>query len=188
VTQIEQPNELIVLVDDNGNELGAAPKLASHHLNTPLHKAFSCYIFNDKGQLLVTQRALSKKVWPGVWTNSVCGHPGPNESDIDAIARRAFDEVGAKVSDVSIVLPDYRYVTPPFQGVIENELCPVYFARLAADVRINPEEVEAYQWMSWQEYRDALTAESNAYSYWAKDQYAELLKHQDAIDRYSTAS
>lgn len=67
MTQIEKPGELIVLVDEDGHEIGTAPKLTSHHLHTPLHKAFSCYIFDeDEGRFLVTQRALSKKVWPGV--------------------------------------------------------------------------------------------------------------------------
>ncbi|MEX0789777.1 MAG: NUDIX domain-containing protein, partial [Actinomycetota bacterium] len=67
--------ELIVLVDEQGNPTGRAEKSSSHHLDTPLHLAFSCYVFDDRGRLLATRRANSKKVWPGVWTNSVCGHP-----------------------------------------------------------------------------------------------------------------
>ena len=101
------PNqELIVYVDDQGVPTGeTAPKLDAHTNHTRLHAAFSCYIFNDNGQILVTRRALTKKVWPGVWTNSVCGHPGPGEMDDDAIVRRAEYELGMTIDDI---LGDYE--------------------------------------------------------------------------------
>lgn len=174
MTQTEKPGEFIVLLDDDLQEIGAAPKLASHHMHTPLHRAFSCYIFDDKGRFLVTQRALSKKVWPGVWTNSVCGHPGPGESFEDAIARRAADELGMTVTDITSLLPDYRYTTPPYEGIIENEFCPVFAARLATSSSVNPEEVEAYEWQTWDAYIADVEANPDKYSYWAKDQLTQL--------------
>lgn len=185
--QQEKPGELIVLVDDDGNEIGTAPKLASHHLHTPLHRAFSCYVFNAKRQFLVTQRAKSKKVWPGIWTNSVCGHPGPGESFEDAIARRAADELGMTLRDITVVLPDYRYTTPPFNGVIENEICPVYVARLVTGPNPNPEETEDFTWMSWAEYTADVTANPEKYSYWCKDQLSQLHNHP-LIAQYSASS
>lgn len=166
--------EQIVLLSDDGQRIGTAPKLASHHTNTPLHLAFSCYIFNDSGEFLVTQRALSKKVWPGVWTNSVCGHPAPSESFEQAITRRAHDELGMKIKDIQQILPDYRYKTPPYNGIIENEICPVFAARAASDVSPNPEEVGSYHWMPWKKYEKELREKSDKYSYWAKDQYKQL--------------
>lgn len=175
--QQEKPGEYIVLVDDDGNEIGTAPKLASHHMHTPLHKAFSCYVFDDQGRFLVTQRARSKKVWPGVWTNSVCGHPGPGESDEAAIARRALDELGMTVSDITPLLPNYRYSTPPFDGIIENEICPVYAARLDTTSAINPEEIEACLWTRWSDYVADIAADPDKYSYWAKDQLTQLHAH-----------
>lgn len=73
--------EQIVFVDERGNPTGkTGPKLASHNAHTKLHLAFSCYVFDGKDKLLVTMRARSKKVWPGVWTNSFCGHPGPEKA------------------------------------------------------------------------------------------------------------
>lgn len=166
--------ELIVLVDDTGSEIGVAPKLASHHLHTPLHKAFSCYIFNELGQVLITQRALRKKVWPGVWTNSVCGHPAPGETDIAAIARRVYEEVGLELTGIEVALPNYRYITPPFNGIIENEICPVYLARAVNEPHANPAEVEAYVWMSWEDYIADIQTRPEQYSYWAKDQLSGL--------------
>lgn len=177
--------ELIVLLDDNNNEIGTAPKLASHHAHTPLHKAFSCYVFNDKGDFLVTQRALSKKVWPGVWTNSLCGHPAPGESYEGAIRRRAHEELGMKLNDIQVVLPTYRYTTPPFDGIIENEFCPVFAARLVDGPTPNPAEVEAHEWMPWDAYQTAVANEPDKYSYWAKDQLLQLKQHP-IIVQYTT--
>jgi len=169
-----QATELIVLLDENHNEIGTAPKLASHHAHTPLHKAFSCYVFNDRAELLVTQRALSKKVWPGVWTNSVCGHPAPGESYEDAIVRRATYELGMELADITLILPQYQYTTPPFQGIIENEFCPVFAARPVSGPQPNPEEVEAFKWMAWDDYVNELLTNPDPYSYWAKDQLSPL--------------
>lgn len=167
--------EFIVFVDEQGKPTGkTGPKLASHTADTKLHLAFSCYIFNDKGQLLVTRRALTKKVWPGVWTNSVCGHPLPGESLTAAIRRRAQFELGMKVIKMTTILPTYRYKTPPFNGIIENEFCPVFAAVATSKPAPNPDEVADYVWVSWTTYCQELKGEN--YSYWAKDQFKGLVE------------
>ena len=176
--------ELIVLLDDNFQEIGTAPKLQSHHADTPLHRAFSCYVFNDKGEFLVTQRARAKKVWPGVWTNSLCGHPAPGESYQAAIERRGREELGMKLTSIAVILPNYVYKTPPFRGIVEHEYCPVHVARCSSGPRPNSAEIEDYAWMTWQAYIDALVAQPGKYSYWAKDQLLYLRKHP-LIQRYS---
>jgi isopentenyl-diphosphate delta-isomerase len=167
--------EMIVLVDAHGRQIGTAPKLASHHARTPLHRAFSCYIFDAHGRFLVTRRALIKKVWPGVWTNSVCGHPAPGESFEAAIQRRAQYELGLTLANIQLILPHYRYQTPPFNGIIENEICPVFTATATSEPQPNPGEVEEYTWTPWPDYAAALTREPDKYSYWAKDQYPQLM-------------
>lgn len=92
MTEIEQ----IVFVNEDGTPTGEiGPKLESHNASTRLHRAFSCYILRrSDNKFLVTQRALSKKVWPGVWSNSFCGHPMPGETIEDAIRRRGSFELG----------------------------------------------------------------------------------------------
>jgi isopentenyl-diphosphate Delta-isomerase len=169
--------EQIVFVHENGTPTGeTGPKLASHTAATKLHLAFSCYIFrrSDKA-LLVTQRALAKKVWPGVWTNSVCGHPAPGETVEDAIRRRTAYELGINTLDgMRVILPAYHYTTPPYNGIIENEFCPVYAALTDEEPVSNPEEVEAYMWLSWPAYAHKLQEEPDIMSYWAKDQYRQL--------------
>lgn len=168
--------ELIYYVDENDKPTGeTAPKLEAHTANTRMHAAFSCYIFNDKGEFLVTQRALSKKVWPGVWTNSVCGHPAPGESRENAIIRRTEYELGMKITDIKVLLPHYMYKTPPYNGIIENEYCPVFFARASSLPHPNPEEVEAFKWLTWEEYIDEAESDTaDVWSWWCKDQLKQL--------------
>lgn len=170
-------SELIVFVGEDGQPTGeTGPKLASHTADTRLHLAFSCYIFRkSNNKFLVTQRALSKKVWPGVWTNSVCGHPAPAEALEDAIRRRTAYEVGiTELTDIRCVLPKYRYKTPPYNGIIENEFCPVFVAYTDQEPKPNPEEVEAYKWLDWTEYAAMLHDKTVETSYWAEDQYKQL--------------
>ncbi|HSX29307.1 MAG TPA: isopentenyl-diphosphate Delta-isomerase [Candidatus Saccharimonadales bacterium] len=172
-----QPTELIVFVTEDGTPTGeTGPKLESHHAHTKLHLAFSCYIFRKSDhKFLVTQRAASKKVWPGVWTNSVCGHPMPDEPMEDAIRRRAQAELGiTNLEDIKLLLPTYRYTTPPMNGIIENEFCPVYGALTDQEPTPNPEEVALTHWITWHEYGNMMTFESHLMSYWAKDQYEQL--------------
>ncbi|MDL2341705.1 MAG: isopentenyl-diphosphate Delta-isomerase [Patescibacteria group bacterium] len=160
-------SEQIVLLNDNWQPIGVAPKLASHHADTPLHLAFSCYVFNDEGQVLVTRRALSKKVWPGIWTNSCCGHPAPNEPMEAAIDRRLDYELGMDVIDLQLALPRFRYCCE-FGGILENECCPVYVAKVRSQPVPNPEEVEDYVWLSWQDFKTDATQHPNEYSEWCR--------------------
>lgn len=172
----------VVLVDDNNMVLGVAEKLPAHHADTPLHRGFSCYVFNEKGEVLVTRRALVKKVWPGVWTNTVCGHPQQGETTQQAIERRLKYELGMSATDYQEVLPDYRYKTPPFQGIIENELCPVFIARATSSPKPNPSEVEEFRWMTWTDFiAEASADHANILSYWCKDQLTVLAKDKKVL-------
>jgi isopentenyl-diphosphate delta-isomerase len=178
-------DELIVLVDERGRPTGTAEKWSSHHADTPLHLAFSCYVFDASGAFLTTRRALTKKVWPGVWTNSACGHPAPGESFEDAIRRRVDYELGMTVSDIEVVLPDHLYRAPPFAGIVEYEFCPVFVAREASAPQPNPIEVGACAWIDWDEFvRRATEDADDVYSWWCKNQLRELVGHP-LIERYA---
>ena len=100
----------------------------------------------------MTRRARSKKVWPGVWSNTVCGHPAPGESFEAAIERRLAYELGMSVCAIDVVLPDHIYRAPAFRGIVEHELCPVFVARALSPPRANPDEVEDWRWVSWPEF------------------------------------
>ncbi len=171
--------ELIVLCDESGRPTGTAEKLPAHNAHTPLHRAFSCYVFDRKGRILVTQRAASKKVWPTVWTNSCCGHPAPKETDEAAIARRLEYELGLAAEEPVCLVPDYRYTTPPYRGIIENEYCPIYAVRTDYQPKPNPDEVDDYHWLAWEEYVARLADDQkDVYSWWCKDQLSHLVDNQ----------
>lgn len=161
--------ELVVLVDDDGRRIGSAPKSEVHHATTPLHLAFSCYLFDDEGQVLLTRRALHKRTFPGIWTNSCCGHPEPDESTADAVTRRVREELGVGVRELRCVLPDFRYYATAADGVVENELCPVFCARAVGPVRSDPDEVMDYEWVPWGHVRTAAEL-TWAISPWAAEQ------------------
>jgi isopentenyl-diphosphate delta-isomerase len=145
--------ELVVLLDAHGREIGSAPKASVHHDDTPLHLGFSCYIFDAQGRVLLTRRALGKTTWPGVWTNSVCGHPAPGEQIAVAVQRRAKDELGLRVEGPVCVLPGFRYRAVAADGTVENEICPVYCARTNSPVQAASDEVMEWRWVSWSELR-----------------------------------
>ncbi|WP_349903675.1 isopentenyl-diphosphate Delta-isomerase [Parafrigoribacterium humi] len=158
--------ELVVLVDQRGNEIGTADKIAVHNTDTALHLAFSCHVYNEAGQVLVTRRALGKLTWPGVWTNSFCGHPAPGEAMADAVARRARFELGIGLGALEPVLPDFRYRAVDASGIVENEVCPVYRAVTTDAVDANPAEVAEWRWVAPESLRAAAAAAPYAFSPW----------------------
>ncbi|SRR6266568_395336 len=174
--------EDVILVNDNNEQIGVMPKLEAHHANTPLHRAFSVYVFNKAGKFLLTQRALKKKVFPGVWTNSCCGHPGPDEATEDAIKRRLAFELGLKPENLRLILPNYRY-RAEMNGIVENEICPVYIATVSKDPKPNPKEVEDYEWIEWQEFLKRLKETPEKYSPWCTEQAELLNKNKLFLER-----
>ncbi|MBT9605473.1 isopentenyl-diphosphate Delta-isomerase [Microbacterium sp.] len=166
--------EYVVLLDDWGNEIGTAPKASVHDTDTALHLAFSCHVVNAAGQVLVTRRALEKKTWPGVWTNSFCGHPSPSEPVVQAVHRRAAFEVGLTIRDVDLALPLFRYRAVDASGIVEHEICPVYVARTDEEPRLNPAEVAESRWVDPADLAAALEATPWAFSPWLVLQAQQL--------------
>jgi len=158
--------EAVILVADDGTPIGTADKLTVHTSDTPLHLAFSCHVFDTAGRVLVTRRALAKLTWPGVWTNAFCGHPGPGEPVEHAIARRAERELGLRVRDVELVVPDFRYRATDASGIVENEVCPVYRAVADSALDPRPDEVAEYAWVEPESLTAAVLAAPYAFSPW----------------------
>jgi isopentenyl-diphosphate Delta-isomerase len=166
--------EQVVLVDNDGNVVGSADKATVHTAETPLHLAFSCHVFDSAGRLLVTRRSLRKVTWAGVWTNSFCGHPAPGETQEQAIARRASDELGITVDAIRLVLPDFRYRAIDASGIVENEICPVYRATSSDVVNANPDEVSEWEWVDPAALTAAASAAPYAFSPWLVWQLEQL--------------
>jgi isopentenyl-diphosphate delta-isomerase len=167
--------EQVVLLDEQGQGIGVADKATVHHHDTPLHLAFSCYVFNPRGELLVTRRARGKKTWPGVVTNSCCGHPAPAEPFTEAVVRRLAEELGLPTLGVDLLLPVFRYRAVMANGVVENELCPVFRAVTDAEPAAAPLEVDEYGWMSWPLFVSLVRGGELAVSPWCQEQVAQLV-------------
>jgi isopentenyl-diphosphate delta-isomerase len=159
-------DELVVLVDDDDRVVGTAGKRETHHADTPLHRGFSVFLFNRQGEFLMQQRAFSKKTWPGVWSNSCCGHPMLDETVTAAAARRIEYELGLTAIDLEIALPDFRYRAAK-EGVVENELCPVLIGVAHGEPIPNPSEVEQVKWVNWAEFVVSLDDPETDISPWA---------------------
>jgi isopentenyl-diphosphate delta-isomerase len=166
--------ESVVLLDEGGRALGTADKAAVHHDQTPLHLAFSCYLFNEAGQFLLTRRAESKRTFPGVWTNTCCGHPLPGEPMYGSVLRRLRDELGIGAAKLTLVLPRFRYQARMDNGVMENEVCPVYAAYADLPPDPDPAEVAEIKWVDWAEFCAAVRDGRQRVSPWCAMQLAEL--------------
>jgi isopentenyl-diphosphate delta-isomerase len=174
--------EEVVLVDAGGHPAGRAPKQTVHGPDTPLHLAFSCYVFDPAGRLLVTLRASTKRTWPSTWTNSCCGHPAPGESMADAVRRRLRDELGLPAAAqpklaVELLLPTFRYRAVMDDGIVENELCPVFRVVSGDPPDPAPAEVDEARWEPWDDFAPAVLAGTRPVSPWCREQ----VPHLDAL-------
>ncbi len=165
--------ELVVLLDEEGRAVGTADKATVHHADTPLHLAFSCYLFDADGNVLVTQRASDKRTFPGVWTNSCCGHPAPGERLEDAVRRRVRHELGTEVAELRLALPRFRYRAEQ-AGVVENEMCPVFVGRADRTLAPDPAEVGDVRWEPWPDFRTGVLDGTRVVSAWCREQVEQL--------------
>jgi isopentenyl-diphosphate delta-isomerase type 1 len=159
--------DLVVLLNGRGDPYATMPKARVHGADTPLHWAFSVYVFDSSGRTLMTRRALSKLTWPGVWTNSCCGHVRPGESPAEAATRRLAEELTLTPVSMDVVLPDFAYRATSPEGIVENELCPVFVASVDTDPVANPVEVGQWQWADWATVQTIATRAPWLLSPWA---------------------
>ena len=164
----------VVLLDEQRRPVGQLPKSQVHHADTPLHLAFSCYLFDAGGRVLMTRRAATKRTWPGVWTNSCCGHPLPEEDAGAAADRRLYEELGMRLEHADVALPDFAYRAVAPDGVVENEVCPVLVGSASGEPRPDPAEVLEYRWADWQAVVELVRAAPWAVSPWAARQVPQL--------------
>lgn len=171
--------ELVVLVDDQNNPIGTAEKDTVHTADTPLHRAFSLFLFNSNKQVLLTKRAAAKKTFPGVWTNSVCGHLAPEETTVDAAKRRLKEELGVESVEIKEVAP-YRYRFTDSNGIVENEICPILVGFFDGDPKPNPVEIDEWKWMDWNTFLEEIITNPSPYSPWSKEE-AVILQQKGLV-------
>lgn len=169
-------SERVVLLAQDGTPIGFAPKAVVHDTHTPLHLAFSCYLFDERGRVLLTRRALTKATWPGVWSNTCCGHPQPGEDPAEAVRRRLRQELGIEADGLVLVLPDFSYRAVDASGVVENEICPVWVGQVPAATPLSPDPAEVMDtaWVAWSDLVGAARGTPQLLSPWSVLQVPQL--------------
>lgn len=168
--------EEVILVDDQDRPIGTMEKMEAHEKGL-LHRAFSIFVFNSDGELLLHQRAFDKYHSGGLWTNTCCSHPRPGESVLEAGQRRLMEEMGM-ACDLQERF-SFVYRSELDQGLIEHELDHVMFG-VSDDLPVlNPEEVAAYRYASLEEISEEMTDDPDLFTAWFKICFAEVLKHRN---------
>ena len=157
--------ENVILVDELDNQLGLMPKMHAHE-KAVLHRAFSVFIFNDKGELMLQQRAAHKYHSPLLWTNTCCSHQRDGESNIEAGKRRLIEEMGFKTNLKEIF--SFVYKAPFDNGLTEHELDHVMIGNFNGVPKINPDEVASYKWMTLEAVKKDIELQPNIYTAWFK--------------------
>ncbi|WGH75896.1 isopentenyl-diphosphate Delta-isomerase [Tenacibaculum tangerinum] len=157
--------EHVILVDEQDNPIGVMEKLEAHE-KALLHRAFSVFVFNDKNELMLQQRAAEKYHSPLLWTNTCCSHQRAGESNIEAGKRRLQEEMGFSCELEEVF--SFIYKAPFDNGLTEHELDHVMVGRYNDEPMVNPEEVASYKWMPLEEVKNDIENHPESYTAWFK--------------------
>jgi len=174
--------DTLIVVDERNRAVGSAGKWTVHQRGL-LHRAFSIFLVDQSGRVLLQRRSRAKYHSPGLWANSCCGHPRPGESTLPAAGRRLGEELGASARLRFGFRA--RYCTRLPNGLTENEIVYVYFGATPATLAPNPAEVGAVAHLTLPELRRDIRRHPRRYAYWLR-YYLE--NHYAAIRRAVTAS
>ncbi len=168
--------ENVILVDSQDNEIGLMEKMEAHRKGL-LHRAFSVFVMNSKGELMLQQRAASKYHSGTLWTNTCCSHPRKGEGEEEAAHRRLMEEMGFDCP-VDKVL-EFTYRAELDKGMIEHEYDHLFIGYFDGEPNLNPEEVMAWKWMNIEELSRDIELNGENYTAWFKiiwKQFEEYVK------------
>ncbi len=175
--------EQVILVDSNDNQLGTMEKMEAH-IKAVLHRAFSVFVFNDRGELMLQQRALSKYHTPGLWANTCCSHPRSGEEVMQAAHRRMVEEMGFDCELTKLF--DFVYKAALEKGLSEHEFDHVFVGTYNGEPVINKGEVETWRWRSMDDIAADLKVRPEEYTIWfriAFDRVHEYIQNKGVIDQ-----
>jgi isopentenyl-diphosphate delta-isomerase len=170
--------DALILVDESDQGVGHLSKVLCHEGRGILHRAFSLLIFNDRGELLLQQRAASKRLWPLYWSNSCCSHPRRAETMEAAIQRRLWEELGLRCP--LHFLFKFQYQAQFDETGAENELCSVFIGRSNAPVTINSDEILAWRWISPDALQREMAAAAGNFTPWFMIEWARIWRDHRA--------
>lgn len=166
--------EYVILVNENDEQIGTMPKLEAHE-KALLHRAFSVFIFNSKNELMLQQRAKHKYHSPLLWTNTCCSHQRIGESNIEAGKRRLMEEMGFSTELQETI--SFIYRAPFDNGLTEHELDHILIGQFNDEPKINPDEVEAWKWMSLEAVKSDLEQYPERYTAWFQIIFDRFYEH-----------
>lgn len=166
--------EKVILVNENDEPIGLMGKMEAHE-KALLHRAFSVFVFNDKNELMIQQRALGKYHSPGLWANTCCSHQREGETNIEAGKRRLMEEMGFTTELRDSI--SFIYKAPFDNGLTEHEFDHILLGQYNADPAINPEEVHDWKWMSLEAIEQDIKAHPSNYTEWFKIIFDNYHKH-----------
>lgn len=180
---VSSEDEDLVLVDRDDVGVGHLSKALCHDGPGVLHRAFSLFLFNEAGELLLQQRSAQKRLWPGFWSNSCCSHPRRGESMQVATRRRLLDELNFE-TDVEYVYK-FCYTASFGDAGSENELCHVYLGNATGDVRPNRSEIDSVRFLSPNSLSAEMRDSPERFTPWFKQEWEELVaNYRDRLGIY----
>jgi isopentenyl-diphosphate delta-isomerase len=165
--------EQVILVDRNDNEIGLMAKMEAHEKGV-LHRAFSVFVFNQKGEMMLQRRALSKYHSPGLWSNTCCSHPRKGETALEAAHRRTVEEMGFDC-DMKEAF-SFIYKADFDNGLTEHEFDHVIIGNYDKEPVINPEEVDSWKWIKLDELKKDMQTNPEKYTVWFRIAFKEVEK------------
>ncbi len=173
--------ENVILVDEQDQAVGTMEKMEAHRQGL-LHRAFSVFMFDGEKRLLLQQRALHKYHSAGLWTNTCCSHPRPDEATVTAAIRRLEEEMGLQAAPAPAFT--FRYRAPVGGGLIEHEIDHVFVAYSNQDPILNPDEAADFRWAGLEEIERWVTTQPQRFTAWFKHSYRRVFAYVE--DHYST--
>lgn len=184
---VSSENEQLILVDDDDNKVGTLSKARCHDGDGLLHRAFSLFLFDARGELLLQQRSSTKRLWPLYWSNSCCSHPRDGESMQEATQRRLHQELGVE-ADLRFV---YKFSYHARYGEIgsEREVCSVFLGRIDGRVAVNNNEIADVRYINAMELADSLQRDAECYTPWFQMEWRRLNEDfAEVLASFTTAS
>ncbi len=174
--------EPLILVDSQDKVLGYASKDECHDGDGQLHRAFSLFIFNDSGELLLQRRSDQKRLWPNYWSNSCCSHPRQGEEMFEAAHRRLYEELGLRTQ--LQYLYKFEYQASFGDPGTEHELCSVFIGKSSGNVQVNINEISEWRWVSPADLELEMADHPEQFTPWMKMEWAELTgRYRQSLDR-----
>lgn len=183
---VSSESEELILVDRDDKEVGYASKADAHNGGGLLHRAFSLFLFNKDGELLLQQRAPAKRLWGGYWSNSCCSHPRRGETLAVATSRRLLDELNFEVELEHV----YQFCYQASFGAAgsENELCHVYLGKASDELRANDSEIASIRYVTVAALDEELDLYPERFTPWFRQEWRELNRnYASQLARYCAA-